>query len=88
MSRESAPNFESQEGELYDFYFSSKQLKHFNEMEKVSHEISEAPPHLGSHTIHGNLYTEMVKKGEKPTGNFDDYKLVYSAGKMEDIHKI
>ena len=87
MKNESLPNSKSREAEpeLYDFYYSDEQVKLINELRN---ENDENPILVPEYMIHGNPYIVMVKKGDKPTGNFNDYKLVFSGGKKKDIQKI
>lgn len=64
--------------ELYDFYYSAEQEKLKKELKKHTENFpdNQYPPTV--FTIHGRPYTEKIKKGKKPMGNFNDYELVYS----------
>lgn len=63
----------------YDFYYSAKQDELRVKLNKFA--VWEEDKQ-GGVFIHGKQYTEMVKKGQKPFGNFDDHVLVYSGSDL------
>ena len=80
MPKEQPPKIQSKEKEpeLYDFYYSAKQA------EGMKRDLVMEGTKRPNVYIHGKLYTEAVRVGEKPGGNFDDYELVHSGGEIKD----
>lgn len=83
---EGSQGFEQKEvGQLYDFYFSPRQAEHYKLVNRQS-AMDPSEERITKSFINGKVYTEAVRKGERP-GKWNDFVLVESGLSVKDVEE-